>query len=108
MGGLSALLAVVGCALCFVFCDSMAALWGKKGNLWALAALIIFSPAGYLMFGYLNMKFKLALVAGWVNVLIAIGTILVGWLAFREQLSSRELCGLGLAIVAIAVLMTGK
>ena len=108
MNGWVSLVSVVGCAACFITCDTLAATWAKQGSNKALVALILLSPAGYLAFGYLNTKFQLALVAGWVNVLIAIGTILVGWLLFKDQLSMRHWCGLALALASIVVLTTGK
>jgi multidrug transporter EmrE-like cation transporter len=99
---------VMGCAVCFIVCDTMAAHWGKNGSNLALVAVIICSPAGYLLFGYLNKKFQLSVVAGWVNVSICIGTVLVGWLLFKDELTIRHWIGLSLAVASIVVLMTGR
>lgn len=98
------LLAALGTALIFVFCDSMSAYWAKKGSVLALVVMAIFAPIGYVCFGLLSNHVTLSAASGLVNMFLLLGTVLVGVYVFNDTLSTRQYLGLGFAIVAILLL----
>ncbi|MCC5628204.1 hypothetical protein [Nostoc sphaeroides] len=88
-------------------CDLLSANWGKTGNWKSLVIVCILSPITYLFFGLLNPKIELGLAGSLlVNLLIVMGTVLVGRFYFHEILTATHLVGLFFAFVAIILLST--
>ena len=104
----SILLLTALAAIAFVTCDALAAYWGKHGSRTSLAAVALLSPFGYVLFGYLNRFQKLAVAGIVVNLVIAMGTVAVGLVLFDEQLSRREMIGVGLGLISIYVISGGR
>ncbi|WP_354634878.1 hypothetical protein [Planktothricoides raciborskii] len=97
---------VLFCGGLFTFCDSLSANWGKTGDWKSMAVVCLLSPTTYLIFGILNQKIDLGIAGSLVNLLIMIGTVLVGIFYFHEVLTSTQLLGLFLACLAIVLLNT--
>ena len=95
---------VVLCGGLFTLCDSLSANWGKTGNWKSLIVVCILSPITYLLFGLLNQKIQLGIAGSLVNLLIVIGTVLVGIFYFNEVLTFTQFLGLFLAAIAIVLL----
>jgi multidrug transporter EmrE-like cation transporter len=98
------LITILLCALLFVVCDTLAANWGKNGSTSSLVAVIFLAPFSYLLFGYLNQHYPLSVVSAWVVVILCICTVLIGIFYFKDPLTTRQMVGLALAIVAISLL----
>lgn len=94
------------CGSLFTLCDSLSANWGKTGDLKSLVIVGFLSPTTYLLFGFLNQKMNLGIVGSLVNLIIVIGTVLVGVFYFQEVLTKTQLFGLVFAGVAIVLLNT--
>lgn len=88
----------------FTMCDALAADWAKNGRTRSLLLVLALGPIAYLTFGYLAKKTPLALVGGYVNVAIVVGTTLVGVVLFGDALSTRQWCGIGLAIAGLVLM----
>jgi drug/metabolite transporter (DMT)-like permease len=97
----------LGCAFLFTVCDSLCAAWAKRGARSALTAALVLGPFSYLAFAYVNTRLPLAVVSGWVNVTMAVMTMLVGLLVFgeRDVLTSRQWVGCALAVVSLVLLL---
>ena len=91
----------------FVLCDSLSAYWAKGNRTWPIVVVILLSPAGYLFFAYLNKYQKLGVAGMIVNLGIAIGSVVVGFLVFKERLTPREMIGAVIGIIAIYVIASG-
>jgi multidrug transporter EmrE-like cation transporter len=96
---------VCGCAACFIVCDIISALWAKTNNIKYLLAVILLAPFGYIFFGFLNSRYQLSEVGGWVNIAIAVGTVSIGIVFFGDELTARKMAGLVLAFIAVVLLM---
>lgn len=96
---------VVVCAVLFSCCDFLAAKWGKERQAWALAAVILAGPFAFVLFGRLCATTPVALVSGWVNVTLALFTIAIGIVVFRDRLTIRQWIGLAFAVVGLAMLV---
>ena len=94
------------CGSLFTICDSLSANWGKTGDLKSMLIVCILCPTTYLFFGFLNRKIDFAVAGSVVNLMIVIGTVLVGTFYFHETLSQSQLIGLFFACVAIILLNT--
>ncbi|MEY3869547.1 MAG: hypothetical protein RLZZ338_3438 [Cyanobacteriota bacterium] len=94
------------CGSLFTLCDSLSANWGKTGDFKSLIIVAFLSPTTYLLFGFLNQKMNLGIVGSLVNLIIVIGTVLVGVFYFQEVLTKTQLVGLVFAGVAIVLLNT--
>ncbi len=99
-----ALFAAIGTASIFVFCDSMSAFWAKKGGFWPFLLMVLFAPLGYICFGMLSSRTSLSTASGLVNMFLLIGTVLVGTIVFKDQLSMRQYLGLAFAVLSIFLL----
>ncbi|MBW4681252.1 MAG: hypothetical protein KME19_14205 [Microcoleus vaginatus WJT46-NPBG5] len=95
---------VLLCGSLFTVCDSLSANWGKTGDLKSIAIVCLLSPTTYLCFGFLNQKIKLGVAGSLVNLIIVIGTVLVGTFYFHEMLSRTQMLGLAFACLAIVLL----
>lgn len=97
---------VLACGAIFTLCDSLSANWGKTGHWQSMAIVIVLAPFTYLLFGLLNQKVELGVAGSLVNLIIVLGTVLVGTFYFQEVLSVTQLIGLAFAMVAIVLLNT--
>jgi len=97
---------LAACASLFVICDSLAAHWGKNNSLPALITVIFLAPFSYILFGYLNQKYPLAVVSAWVTIVLCITTVLIGFFFFNDTVSLRQGLGITLAISAMLLLVT--
>jgi drug/metabolite transporter (DMT)-like permease len=88
----------------FILCDSLSANWGKTGSLKSLLIVFGLAPTTYLLFGLLNQKISLGIAGSLVNLLIVIGTVLVGNLYFHEVLTKTQLIGVFTACLAMVLL----
>lgn len=95
---------VIFSASLFIASDSFSAKWGKSGSLWALGLMFILAPMGYLMFGLLNRNTTLSVSSGLVNMMLLIGTVLIGIFVFKDELTTRQTAGLVLAFVALGLM----
>jgi drug/metabolite transporter (DMT)-like permease len=101
---------VVVAAILFVGVDSLSALWARQGNygsqraLFYLASMCVVGPIAYALFGYLTQRVGVSVTSGLVNTSIVIGTILVGILFFHDAVTTRQIIGLVLAVLAVALL----
>jgi drug/metabolite transporter (DMT)-like permease len=102
--GMVQVLLILGAAALFTLCDSLAADWGRSDRARSLVLVLAVGPVAYLLFGYLARHTPLALVSGYVNVTMAVGTMLVGVLVFGDVLSARQWCGIGLAVGGLVLL----
>ncbi len=94
------------CGGVFTLCDSLSANWGKTGDWKSIVFVCILSPITYLVFGLLNQKIDLGVAGSLVNLIIVIGTVLVGMFYFQEVLTTTQFLGLFLACCAIVLLST--
>jgi multidrug transporter EmrE-like cation transporter len=101
MQNLQVWLLTVGAAASFIMCDALAAYWGKSKSLSTFIFFVLAAPLSYILFGLINEHRSLVISAGIVNMCVLIGTTLVGVLVFQEVLSSRQIVGLGFALIAI-------
>ncbi len=97
---------LMACASMFVICDTLAAHWGKNGSLVSLALAVILAPLSYILFGYLNQKYPLAVASAWITLILCLSTVLIGIFFFNDQPSTRQWIGLVLAIIAMSLLVT--
>lgn len=95
---------VLFCGAIFTLCDSLSANWGKTGNWQSMAIVIVLAPFTYLLFGLLNQKVQLGIAGSLVNLIIVVGTVLVGTFYFQEAMTFRQLIGLAFAVIAIVLL----
>lgn len=93
------------CACFFVFCDLLAAHWGKSGSIASLTSVLILAPFSYILFGYLNQKYPLAIVSSWVVLVLCITSVFFGFFVFGEQLTVRQTIGVIFSITAITLLL---
>ncbi len=75
---------IIGSALTFIFSDWLAANWGKNGSLLSLLLMCVVAPTGYVLFGLLNRYKSLSVSSGLVNVILIIGTVLIGVTFFDD------------------------
>jgi multidrug transporter EmrE-like cation transporter len=101
MQNLQVWLLTLGAAASFVMCDGLAAYWGKSKSLGTFVFFVLAAPLSYILFGLINEHKTLVVSAGIVNMCVLIGTTLVGIFVFQEALSSRQIVGLGFALIAI-------
>ena len=85
----------------FILSDSLSASWGKSGNLIALIAVCFLAPFGYFFFGLLSKNNTLSVASGLVNVMIVIGTILIGIFYFNDDITYRQKIGLVFAVLSV-------
>jgi multidrug transporter EmrE-like cation transporter len=97
-------LLVFGCAAIFILCDSLSAHWGKTGHKHSLALFVVLAPFSYALFALINKRIDLAIAGALVNTIIVVGAVLVGVFVFREQLSTTQYIGIGLALVSVTLL----
>ncbi|OCQ94670.1 hypothetical protein BCD67_04170 [Oscillatoriales cyanobacterium USR001] len=97
---------VLFCGGLFTVCDSLSANWGKTGDWKSIVLVCLLSPITYLVFGLLNQKMDLGIAGSLVNLIIVIGTVLIGAFYFQEVLTNTQLLGLFLACCAIVLLST--
>lgn len=95
---------VLLCGSLFTACDFLSANWGKTGDLKSIVIVGFLSPVTYLFFGFLNREIKLGVAGSLVNLIIVIGTVLVGTFYFHEMLSKTQMLGLVFAGLAIVLL----
>lgn len=95
---------VLCCGGIFTLCDSLSANWGKTGHWQSMAIVIVLAPFTYLLFGLLNQKVQLGIAGSLVNLIIVVGTVLVGTLYFQETMTFQQLIGLAFAVAAIVLL----
>ncbi|MFA5799930.1 MAG: hypothetical protein WC840_03135 [Candidatus Peribacteraceae bacterium] len=100
----SKLFLVILSAAIFLLADSLSANWGKNGSVLSLVLMCIVGSVGYFLFGLLNQKVQLGVAGGLVNVILVVGTVIVGWMYFGESLMLRQYVGLVLAGAAILLL----
>lgn len=91
-------------ASAFVLCDYLSANWGKNNSVVSLFIMFSIAPIAYVLFGILNRTKSLSVSSGLVNMLLLIGTILVGIFIFKDQLNIKQIIGLIFAITAIGLL----
>ncbi len=88
----------------FILCDTLSTGWAKDHRTTTLAILIVLSPTAYLLFGILASRVNLAVAGSLVNLMIMIGSVLVGLLYFKERLTVLQWTGIGFGMVAVALL----
>lgn len=98
---------MLACAGLFIVCDSFSAHWGKTGSSRSLLVFVLLSPFSYFLFALINKYVALAVAGALVNTLIVVGAVLVGALAFGEELSRLQVLGIGLALASVTVLNLG-
>ena len=96
---------LVACASLFVVCDALAAHWGKNGSTTSLIVVIFLAPFSYILFGFVNKKYPLAIASAWIMLALCITTVLVGYFFFNDQLTTRQFIGLGMALVASGLMV---
>ena len=62
------------------------------------------APFSYALFALINKRIDLAIAGALVNTIIVVGAVLVGVLVFREQLSTTQYIGIGLALASVTLL----
>ena len=99
-------LTVFVCSMLFVLCDFLAAKWGKQQSMISLYVLIPLAPFSYILFGYLNQKYPLAVVSAWVVLWICLSTVLLGIFYFGDELTGRQSAGLVMAVFAMVLFLS--
>lgn len=102
---LTRVIVLVACASLFVICDTLAAYWGKFDSTRALYALIPLAPFSYIMFGYINKRYPLAIASSYVNIALCTATILIGYFVFADELTVRQWVGVALAFAAMLMMI---
>lgn len=95
---------VPACAGMFILCNSLSTHWGTTENRNSLIAFVALSPVSYGLFALINKRIDLAIAGALVNTMIAVGTVLVGVLLFKEQLSTLQYVNIGFAIASVTLL----
>lgn len=95
---------IIGSALLFIVSDSLSALWARNESKIVFFSIFLIAPAGYVLFGILNKSKSLSVSSALVNILLLVGTILVGILGFKDQISYQQGLGLIFAVIAVALL----
>jgi drug/metabolite transporter (DMT)-like permease len=97
-------LLVAGSSIILVLCDILATYWGKTGNLLALISMSILAPLGFILFALLTQSKGLAISSGIVNMIVLLIGIGVGVGVFRDEITTRQVIGLLMALGAIVLL----
>ncbi|WP_256749790.1 hypothetical protein [Mesorhizobium sp. Mes31] len=95
---------VLVCAGLFILCDGLSAHWGKTGSGRSLAYVMLLSPISYGAFALINTRLNLAVTGALVNTIVVAGAMLVGAIVFKEEVSSLQYVGIGLALIAVTLL----
>ena len=95
---------IIGSAALFILSDFFSANWGKTGSIKSLILMFLLAPFGYLLFGLLNKSTSLSISSGLVNMILLIGTILVGFFYFHDAVTTRQIIGLSFALIAIVLM----
>jgi drug/metabolite transporter (DMT)-like permease len=95
---------VLVCAGLFILCDGLSAHWGKTGSGRSLAYVMLLSPISYGAFAIINTRLNLAVTGALVNTIVVAGAMLVGAIVFKEEVSSLQYVGIGLALIAVTLL----
>ena len=95
---------IVSSASVFILSDFLAANWGKNNSSISLILLFFIPSIGYLFFGMLNKNENLSVSSAFVNIILLVGTILVGLIFMGDEISNRQVLGLILAIIAVVLL----
>jgi drug/metabolite transporter (DMT)-like permease len=88
----------------FILCDLLSTNWAKSPSAPLLAVLIVLSPVAYLLFGVLASRVNLAVAGSLVNLMIMIGSVLVGLLYFKDRLTVVQSIGIGFGVIAVVLL----
>jgi len=97
----------LGCALLFILCDGLSAHWAKTGARHGVGWVVLLAPAAYVLFALVVERRELALGGALINTLAVVGSVLVGAVLFKEQISLGQYCGIGLAIMSITLINVG-
>ena len=92
------------CSLLFILCDGLSAHWAKTGHLGGIGAVTLLAPVTYLVFALIVQRSNLAIGATTVNMLTVVGGVVVGVLLFKEQVSTPQYLGIGLAVVSLGLM----
>lgn len=95
---------VLVCAGLFILCDGLSAHWGKTGSDRSLGYVMLLSPISYGAFAIINTRLNVAVTGALVNTIVVAGAVLVGAIVFKEEVSSLQYVGIGLALIAVTVL----
>ena len=95
---------VLVCAGLFILCDGLSAHWGKTGSGRSLAYVMLLSPISYGAFALINTRLNLAVTGALVNTIVVAGAMLVGAIVFKEEVSSLQFVGRGLALFGVTLL----
>ena len=95
------------CILLYVFCDSLAADWGKNGRTISIVIGTITALIEYLTFAWLNKYWSLAQAGAFVNVGIASGTVFVSYFFFKKNLTTTQWWGIAVGLIAIVMITVG-
>jgi multidrug transporter EmrE-like cation transporter len=88
----------------FILCDTLSTSWAKGSSRTALAILIVLSPTAYLLFGLLASRVNLAVAGSLVNLMIMLGSVLVGLLYFKERVTGLQWTGIAFGVIAVTLL----
>jgi multidrug transporter EmrE-like cation transporter len=97
------ILLTVGLAL---FANSVSAVWGEqkdKFKSWWLVPVIILSPLVFVTFGLTANKIGVAISSATIDVILAVSTVFIGLIFFREwkQLSVYQYLGVGMTVIGV-------
>lgn len=98
-------LLIISSAGMFILADSLAANWGKNGSITSILLMCVIAPLGYLLFGKLNSMQSLSVSSGLVNMILIVGTVIVGITIFQDEVTTRQWIGLCLAFLAVAFMI---
>jgi glucose uptake protein len=96
---------ILGATICYILGDFWAKIWTTKNSpAWLVGSLAIYF-LGSLFFILMIKKSSLSLAAATAPLAIALTGILLGYFYFHERLSTIQYFGVGLGIIALALLL---
>mgnify|MGYP005858433793 CR=1 FL=1 len=96
---------ILGATICYILGDFWAKMWATKNSpSWLVGSLAIYF-LGSLFFILMIKKSSLSLAAATAPLAIAVTGILLGYFYFDERLTSIQYFGVGLGLVALALLI---
>ncbi len=92
-------------AALFIVCDGLAYKWAKhNGSNWLLLVVALLGGIGYVGFCLVCQYIPLGSATPTVGVLVAVGAVVVGYLAYNETLTWQQALGIVCAIAAVILL----
>jgi drug/metabolite transporter (DMT)-like permease len=106
-GVMKTILLAAGAVGLFVLANSLAVQYGETRRLAILAICGITATAAYVFFAFLGAHKGLAATSAVVDVLIVVGSVLVGVILRGERLAPVQVVGIVMGLAATAIILFG-